>query len=101
MGTPSYIVVGLGNDEGLRSASHGAGRRSSRRAAKDTISLHSAKAFLAERDVLVRGLSVDESPMAYKDIERVLELQVAAGLVRPVARMRPVAVIMAGEPGED
>ena len=101
MGTPSYIVVGLGNDEGLRSASHGAGRRSSRRAAKDTISLHSAKAFLAEHDVLVLGLSVDESPMAYKDIERVLELQVAAGLVRPVARMRPVAVIMAGEPGED
>ena len=52
-------------------------------------------------DDRVRGLSVDESPRAYKDVERVLDVQVQAGLVRPVARMRPVAVIMAGEPGED
>ena len=97
MATPSYVVAGLGNDEGLRSASHGAGRRTSRRGAKDTITLHAARELLAERDVLVEGLSVDESPEAYKDIERVLDVQVAAGLVRPVARMRPIAVIMAGE----
>ncbi len=63
--------------------------------------MHDARAWLAERDILVRGLSVDESPQAYKDIERVLDVQVQAGLVKPVARMRPVAVIMAGEPGED
>ena len=101
MGTSSYIVVGLGNPDGLNSASHGAGRRTSRRQAKDTITMHEARAWLKQRDVLVRGLSVDESPQAYKDIERVLDVQVAAGLVRLVARMRPVAVIMAGEPGED
>jgi tRNA-splicing ligase RtcB len=101
MGTASYVVMGLGNPEGLESASHGAGRRMSRRQAKDTISLHATKAFLAERDVLVHGLAVDESPQAYKDVERVLEIQVQAGLVKPVARMRPVAVIMAGEEGED
>jgi tRNA-splicing ligase RtcB len=93
--------MGPGNEEALRSASHGAGRLTSRRQAKDTISLHAAKAFLAERDILVQGLAVDESPQAYKDVERVLEIQVQAGLVSPVARMRPVAVIMAGEEGED
>ena len=47
------------------------------------------------------GVAVDEAPQAYKDVERVIELQVAAGLITPIARMRPVAVIMAGEKGED
>jgi tRNA-splicing ligase RtcB len=44
---------------------------------------------------------VDESPQAYKDIERVMGVQIAAGLVRPLARMQPVAVIMAGEAGDE
>ena len=52
---------------------------------------------MARLDVLVDGLSADESPAAYKDIERVLRLQIDAGLITPLARMRPVAVIMAGE----
>ena len=34
MGTGSYIVKGLGNDEAFNSASHGAGRSMSRNAAK-------------------------------------------------------------------
>ncbi len=50
--------------------------------------------------MVVQGLSVDESPFAYKDIERVLEIQIEADIVRPVARMMPVAVIMAGEGGD-
>jgi tRNA-splicing ligase RtcB len=57
--------------------------------------------FLAERDVLAEGVAIDEAPQAYKDVERVIELQVAAGLITPIARMRPIAVIMAGEKGED
>jgi tRNA-splicing ligase RtcB len=44
---------------------------------------------------------VDEAPQAYKNIERVIELRVAAGLIEPLARMRPLAVIMAGEAGVD
>jgi tRNA-splicing ligase RtcB (3'-phosphate/5'-hydroxy nucleic acid ligase) len=101
MGSASYLVEGLGAEDALWSASHGAGRRGSRTAARNTISLREARAWLAERDILVEGLSVDESPQAYKDIERVMHVQVAAGLVRPLARMRPVAVIMAGEAGDD
>jgi tRNA-splicing ligase RtcB (3'-phosphate/5'-hydroxy nucleic acid ligase) len=101
MGTNSYVVAGLGNREALNSSSHGAGRRGSRTAARNSISLSEVKKFLKQHDILVEGLSVDESPDAYKDIERVMALQTAAGLIKPLARMRPVAVIMAGEPGND
>jgi tRNA-splicing ligase RtcB len=101
MATPSYIVAGRGNADALASSSHGAGRRGSRTQARNTISPAEVKRLLKQQDVLVEGLSVDEAPQAYKDIERVMALQVAAGLVTPLARMRPVAVIMAGEPGQD
>lgn len=100
MGSSSYIVVGRGDPEALWSAAHGAGRIGSRTAARNTISLPEVRRYLKAQDVLVEGLSVDESPQAYKDIERVLSIQVAAGLVQPLARMRPVAVIMAGERGD-
>jgi tRNA-splicing ligase RtcB len=101
MGSDSYLVAGLGAADALWSASHGAGRRGSRTAARNAISLREARAWLDERDILVEGLSVDESPQAYKDIERVMGVQVAAGLVRPLARMQPVAVVMAGEAGDE
>jgi tRNA-splicing ligase RtcB (3'-phosphate/5'-hydroxy nucleic acid ligase) len=101
MGSASYLVEGLGAEEALWSASHGAGRRGSRTAARNSISMRDVRAWLAEQDVLVEGLSVDESPQAYKDIERVMRVQVEAGLIRPLARMRPVAVIMAGETGNE
>ena len=101
MGTSSYLVTGRGAAEALNSASHGAGRRGSRTAARNSISMREARDLLAKQDILVAGLSVDESPQAYKDIERVMHLQVEAGLVEPLARMRPIAVIMAGEAGDD
>ena len=101
MATPSYLVEGLGAEAALSSASHGAGRRGSRADARNAISLKAVQAELAARDVLVAGLSVEEAPQAYKNIEQVLAIQVDAGLVRPIARMRPVAVIMAGEAGDD
>jgi len=101
MGTSSYLVAGRGQTNALSSAAHGAGRRGSRTTARNSISLRDARDFLKQQDVLVEGLSVDEAPQAYKDIERVMRLQVDAGLVEILARMRPVAVIMAGEAGED
>lgn len=97
MASASYLVRGLGHAEALESASHGAGRVGSRAEARSLISLSDAKRQMARLDVLVDGLSADEAPAAYKDIERVLRLQVEAGLIAPLARMRPVAVIMAGE----
>lgn len=101
MGTASYLVAGCGVPEALESAAHGAGRRGSREAARNSISMRDVRAFLDQQDIIVEGLSVDESPQAYKDIEHVLQLQVEAGLVQPLARMHPIAVIMAGEAGDD
>jgi tRNA-splicing ligase RtcB len=101
MGSPSYVVEGCGQPEALESASHGAGRRGSRTAARNSISMRDVRQLLKQQDVLVEGLSADEAPQAYKDIDRVIQLQVEAELIRPLARMRPVAVIMAGEAGQD
>ena len=101
MGTPSYIVEGLGNPESLYSAAHGAGRLFSRTTARNTINQQDVKQFLKKKDIIVQGLSMDESPFAYKDIERVMQIQIEAGLIRPLARMTPIAVQMAGEKGVD
>ena len=95
MGSASYIVRGEGKPDALHSASHGAGRVGSRTAARDAISLGDVKRQLKRQDILVEGLSADEAPGAYKDIERVMSLQVEAGLVTPLARMMPIAVRMA------
>ncbi|MDQ2798850.1 MAG: RtcB family protein, partial [Armatimonadota bacterium] len=96
MGSASYLVRGEGNPDALHSASHGAGRVGSRTAVRDEISLGDVRRFLKQQDILVEGLTAEEAPPAYKDIERVLRIQVDAGLVTPLARMMPIAVIMAG-----
>lgn len=101
MATASYVVVGTGNPDSLMSTSHGAGRRGSRTWAKNTISMREVRRVLAEQDILAEGVVPDESPFAYKDIERVISLQESAGLLERVARMHPIAVLMAGEEGED
>lgn len=96
MGSASYLVRGEGVPESLHSASHGAGRVGSRTSVRDQISLGEVRRRLKQQDILVEGLSAEEAPPAYKDIERVLRIQVEAGLVTPLARMMPVAVVMAG-----
>ena len=101
MATASYVVVGTGNSTSLMSTSHGAGRRGSRTWAKNTIGMGDVRRVLAERNILAEGVSADESPFAYKDIERVIQIQEEAGLLRRVARMQPIAVLMAGEDGDD
>ncbi len=101
MATPAFIVSGKGNEASLSSAAHGAGRRMSRKKAKETLNWHTAKKFLAERDVTVVSAGLDEVPMVYKDIEEVMKAQ--ADLVEKLARFEPKLVKMAGgdEPAED
>ncbi|MGW1272990.1 RtcB family protein [Streptomyces sp. NPDC002491] len=86
MGTGSYIVKGLGNEKAFNSASHGAGRRMSRTAAKRRFSTKD----LAEqtRGVECRKDSgvVDEIPGAYKPIEQVIDQQ--RDLVQVVAKLK-------------
>ncbi len=101
MGTPGYVVRGLGEPESLCSASHGAGRRMSRKAAKARYTWNDLQRFLKSRGVRVISAGIDEVPMAYKDIDTVMEAQ--QELVSPVARFDPKLVKMApaGERPED
>jgi len=101
MATPAYVVRGTGNAASLRSASHGAGRRMSRKQAKKRYRWSDVTELLREKRVRLLSAGLDEVPMAYKDIDEVMAAQ--CDLVTPVARFRPRLVKMAGggEPPED
>ena len=93
-GSKSYIVRGKGNPESFHSCSHGAGRLMSRTKAKAMLSLEDEQAKLDAKGILhsVRGKSsLDEAPGAYKDIQRVMELQ--ADLVDITIELEPLAVV--------
>jgi tRNA-splicing ligase RtcB len=101
MATATYVVRGKGNPASLNSAAHGAGRVMSRTAAKKTLDWKAANKLLDERGVTLLSAGLDEVPMVYKDIDRVMAAQ--ADLVEPVARFMPKLVKMAreGERPED
>ena len=93
-GTCSYITEGLGSPESFMSCSHGAGRRLSRTAARNELSLEEEIARL-ERAGVIHAIrhkeDLDEAAGAYKDIDEVMADQ--ADLVRIRTRLSPVAVI--------
>lgn len=75
MGAKSFIVEGLGNPDSFNSCSHGAGRKMSRNKAKELFSLddhiEATKGVECRKDEEV----IDETPMAYKSIDDVMEAQ--------------------------
>lgn len=77
MGTRSYIVEGLGSAASYSSCSHGAGRRFSRGQAKRELDLAEFQASMQGKTWNSdRAASLlDESPLAYKDIDQVMEDQ--------------------------
>jgi tRNA-splicing ligase RtcB len=75
MTTPAYLVSGKETGDALYSASHGAGRAMSRQKAKDNMTVSAMKKLLADANVTLIGGSVEENPLAYKDIEKVLAAQ--------------------------
>lgn len=84
-----FIVRGLGNPDSMSSSSHGAGRVLSRRKAKEQISLEQFQESMKGIPAATVGQStVDESPFAYKDIFKVMELQ--EDLVDIVHYVRPL-----------
>jgi tRNA-splicing ligase RtcB len=91
MGTRSYIVEGLGSDESFHSCSHGAGRQMSRTKAKSTFTvddhIKATAGIECRKDVHV----LDETPMAYKDIDVVMENQ--RDLVRPLHTLRQIICV--------
>lgn len=101
MATPGYLVRGRGQAESLNSASHGAGRIMSRSKALDTFEWSKVNRLLKERHVHLLSAGLDEVPMVYKDIEKVMASQ--ADLVEILGRFDPKLVKMApsGERPED
>jgi len=91
MGTPSYVVKGLGCKESFCSASHGAGRRMSRTQAKNTITLKQHREATEGVECKKDASVLDESPAAYKSVEDVMKAQ--EELVEPVHRLKQVICI--------
>ncbi|MFF2538362.1 RtcB family protein [Streptomyces cyaneofuscatus] len=91
MGTGSYIVKGLGNEKSFNSASHGAGRRMSRNAAKKRFSTKDLEEQTQGVECRKDSGVVDEIPGAYKPIERVIDQQ--RDLVEVVAKLKQVVCV--------
>jgi tRNA-splicing ligase RtcB len=101
MASPGFVVRGKGNPESLNSASHGAGRVMSRKAAIESLSWEKANRLLKENRVKLLSAGLDEVPMVYKDIHSVMAAQ--SDLVETIGQFDPRIVKMApsGERPED
>src|SRR5437016_3397941 len=101
MAAPGFVVSGKGNAESLNSASHGAGRVMSRKAANEKFNWKDVNRFLRQQGVTLISAGLDEVPMAYKDIRKVMAAQ--SDLVTVLGQFEPKLVKMAphGERAED
>jgi len=101
MASPAFLVRGLGNPASLLSAAHGAGRVMSRKKAKNTLTWSAARKLLENQGVELLSAGIDEVPMVYRDILKVMAAQ--RDLVEPLGRFHPKMVKMAptGERPED
>ncbi len=86
MGTSSYIVKGLGNEKAFNSASHGAGRRMSRNAAKRHFTVRDLEEQTRGVECRKDAGVLDEIPGAYKNIDQVMAQQ--RDLVEVVAKLK-------------
>jgi tRNA-splicing ligase RtcB len=93
MTAKGYIVKGKGEIASVSSAAHGAGRKMSRSLASQSISHKAMKDDLKKHGVLLSGGGLDEAPMAYKDIEVVMQSQ--KQLVDVIGEFTPKIVRMA------
>ncbi len=91
MGARSFIVRGRGNPESFHSCSHGAGRAMSRAEAKRRFTVADHEAATAGVECRKDAEVIDETPMAYKSIEAVMEAQ--RDLVEIVHTLRQVVCV--------
>ena len=88
MGTGSFIVEGLVNEDSFCSCAHGAGRAMSRGEAKRRITLEEHRAAMQGIEARLDEGVLDESPAAYKEIGAVMKAQ--EDLVQIRHRLRQV-----------
>jgi len=75
MGARSYIVRGKGNPASFHSCSHGAGRTMSRTQAQRRFTVADHERATAGVECRKDAGVIDETPMAYKDIDQVIAAQ--------------------------
>jgi tRNA-splicing ligase RtcB (3'-phosphate/5'-hydroxy nucleic acid ligase) len=99
MGTASYVLVGRPGamEQSFGTVCHGAGRRLSRTAARKQVQGGDLRRRLEDDGITVRSASnrglAEEAPLAYKEVEKVVEVVERAGLAVRVARLRPIGVV--------
>ncbi len=99
MGTASWVLAGpeSGGNRAFSSSCHGAGRALSRSAARKQVDVKALAERLKADGIYVHAKTPnvlsEEAPEAYKDVDEVIRLTAGAGLARPVARLKPIAVI--------
>lgn len=91
MGTNSYIVKGKGNEDSYMSCSHGAGRTMSRSQAKREFKSNQLQEALLGTYTKPSEKFIDEAPMAYKDIDLVMNNQ--KDLVEIVHTLKPIITV--------
>nr|HMN26989.1 RtcB family protein [Caldilineaceae bacterium] len=99
MGTASWVLVGTAGSmaQTFGSTCHGAGRAMSRTGARKAVHGAELRRQLETAGIHVRAGSLaglaEEAPIAYKDVDQVIEVVHGAGIAKKVARLLPVAVI--------
>lgn len=95
-GDHSYLVAPTASEASLFSLAHGAGRKWMRTECKGRLSQRHTIQSLTRTELggrvicEDRSLIFEEAPEAYKDIERVVQDLVEAGVARVLARLTPV-----------
>ena len=99
MGTASWILLGQPNSmvHTFGSTAHGAGRTMSRSKAKREYTESQVKQSLIDKGIFVKALTrdgvVEETPQAYKDVDRVVNVSHELGIATKVAKLIPIGVI--------
>jgi len=99
MSSGTYVLVGLPGamDMSFGSSCHGAGRKMSRKAAFDNLSVDALRSSMNKRNIYLKSGTdqgiLDEAPEAYKDVDQVVSVVCGAGLTGKVARLRPLGVV--------
>lgn len=91
MGTRSFIVLGLGNEDSFCSCSHGAGRRMSRTQARKQFTVADLEAQTIGVECPKDDAVLDEIPSSYKDIDEVMKNQ--SDLVKPAFELKQIICI--------
>ncbi|MDR0791196.1 MAG: RtcB family protein [Methanomassiliicoccaceae archaeon] len=99
MSAGTYVLVGLPGamKKSFGSTCHGAGRKMSRKAAFDKLSINDLRNSMKSRNIYLKsgtdGGVLDEAPEAYKDVDQVVSVVCDSGLTAKVAKLRPMGVV--------